>query len=170
MRTLTRLGTCTAAIALAISPVTPFEIVRAVAEGTTRVPFQSDLRRCDFSLITIAPSEEHPRLGSGSAVIHVAGSRVIAEVHFFDQPSPNTHFDVGLIQEPRPAPVTCGPGAPGTAYTGLDTDGAANGTATVQDTIRPGTTGVWVMVSRPNGNSQDPAEFYTSGFLVPVSS
>jgi hypothetical protein len=95
---------------------------------------------------------------------------VIAEVHLFDQPSPNTHFDVGLIQEPRPSPVTCGPGAPGTAYTGMDTDGAANGTATVQDTIQPGTTGVWVIVERPNAFSQDPAEFYTSGFLVPVSS
>ena len=170
MRRLTRLGTWTAAITVAISPVTLFEIGRAAAEGTTRVPLQSDLRHCDFSLNTTAPLVERPRLGSGAAVIHVAGSRVIAEVQLFDQPSPNTHFDVGLIQEPRPAPVTCGPGAPGTAYTGLDTDGAANGTATVADTIRPGTTGVWVVVERPSAFSQDPAEFYTSGFLVPVSS
>jgi hypothetical protein len=170
MRTLARLGTWAAAITVAIAPVSTFEIARAAAEGTTRVPLTSDFRRCDFSLSTFASLEERPRLGSGSAVIHVAGSRVIAEVHLFDQPSPNTHFDVGLIQEPRPAPVTCGPGAPGTAYTGMDTDGAANGTATVQDTIRPGTTGVWVIVERPNAFSQDPAEFYTSGFLVPVSS
>jgi hypothetical protein len=170
MHTLTRLGTWTAAITLAISPVTPFEIVKAVAEGTTRVPLQSDLRRCDFSLSTTAPLEERPGLGSGSAVIHVAGSRVIAEVHFFDPPNPGTHFDVGLIQEPRPSSATCGPGAPGTAFTGMDTDGAANGTATIQDTIRPGTTGVWVIVERPNAFSQNPAEFYTSGFLVPVSS
>ena len=170
MRTATRLGTWAAAITLAISPVATFEIGTAAAEGTTRVPLQSDLRRCDFSLSTFASVEERPRLGSGSAVIHVAGSRVIAEVQFFDEPNPNTHFDVGLIQEPRPSPVTCGPGAPGTAFTGMDTDGAANGTATVQDTIRPGTTGVWVVVERPNAVSQDPAEFYTSGFLVPVSS
>jgi hypothetical protein len=41
---------------------------------------------------------------------------------------------------------------------------------TIQDTIRPGTTGLWVIVERPSAHSQDPAEFFTSGFLVPVSS
>ena len=40
--------------------------------------------------------------------------------------------------------------------------GPASGTVTVQETIRPGTTGVWVMIERPNGHSQNPAEFYTS--------
>jgi hypothetical protein len=170
MRKLTRLGTCAAAITVMTFPVTTFEIVTAAADGGTRVPLQGDLRRCDFSLSTTAPLAERPRLGSGAAVITTSGSGATAEVHLFDQSNPGTHFDVGLIQEPRPAPVTCGPGAPGTAYTGMDTDGAANGTATVQDAIRPGTTGVWVIVSRPNANSQDPAEFYTSGFLVPVSS
>jgi hypothetical protein len=170
MRALTRLGTWAAAIAVAIAPVSTFGIARAAAEGTTRVPLQSDLRHCDFSLSTFASFEERPRLGSGSAVIHIAGSRVIAEVHFFDQPSPGAHFDVGLIQEPRPSSATCGPGSPGTAFTGMDTDGAANGTATLQDTLQPGTTGVWVIVERPNAFSQDPAEFYTSGFLVPVGS
>ncbi|KEP38888.1 hypothetical protein MKSMC1_58730 [Mycobacterium kansasii] len=39
---------------------------------------------------------------------------------------------------------------------------------TIQDTVRQGTTGVWVIVERPNSNSQDPAEFYTSEFLVPM--
>jgi hypothetical protein len=28
--------------------------------------------------------------------------------------------------------------------------------------------GVWVIVERPNGNSQNPAEFYTSEFVAPV--
>jgi hypothetical protein len=170
MRTLTRLGTCTLAITVAISPVTPFGIVRAAAEGTTRVPLQSDLRRCDFSIATTAATVARPRLGSGSAVIHTTGSRAVAEVHLFDQPNPGTHFDVGLIQEPRPSSATCGPGDPGTAFAGMDTDGAGNGTVTIQDTIRPGTTGVWVFVERPDAFSQNPAEFYTSGFLVPVSS
>ncbi len=170
MRTLTRLGTCTLAITVAISPVTPFGIVRAAAEGTTRVPLQSDLRRCDFSLAATAATVARPRLGSGAAVIHVAGSRAIAEVQLFDEPNPGTHFDVGLIQEPRPSSATCGPGDPGTAFAGMDTDGAGNGTVTIADTLRPGTTGVWVFVERPDAFSQNPAEFYTSGFLVPVSS
>ncbi|MDT5260632.1 MAG: hypothetical protein QOD10_5712 [Mycobacterium sp.] len=168
MRTLARLGTCTAAITVAISPVTPFGIVRAAAEGDTRVALLSDLRRCDFSLAATAPSEYRPIMGSGSAVIHIAGSRAIAEVHLFDGSSPGTHFDVGLIQEPRPSSATCGPGDPGTAFTGMDTDGAGSGTATVQDAIRPGTTGVWVIVERPNGFSQNPAEYYTSEFVAPV--
>ena len=89
-------------------------------------------------------------------------------MHLCDEPEPGTHFDVGLIEEPRPASATCGPGDPGTAFTGLDTDAAGNGTAIVQDTIRPGTTGVWVIVERRNGNSQNPAEFYTSEFVAPV--
>ena len=170
MHTLTRLGTCTAAITVAIFPAMTFEIVKAAAEGSTRVPLKSDLRRCDFSLAPTAPLEERPLVGSGSAVIHTTGSSAIAEVHLFDQPNPGTHFDVGLIQEPRPSSATCGPGAPGTAFSGMDTDGAGNGTATVAGALQPGTTGVWVIVERPNGFSQDPAEFYTSGFLVPVSS
>jgi hypothetical protein len=170
MRTLTRLGTCTAAIIVAIAPMTTFEIVKAAADGGTRVPLNRDLRRCDFSLVASAPTEYRPVLGSGSAVIHIAGSRAIAEVHLFDGSSPGTHFDVGLIQEPRPSSATCGPGDPGTAFTGMDTDGGGNGAATVQDAIRSGTTGVWVIVERPNGFSQNPAEYYTSEFVAPVSS
>jgi hypothetical protein len=81
---------------------------------------------------------------------------------------PGTHYDVGLIQEPRPSSATCGPGDPGTAFTGMDTDAAGNATVTVQDSIRQGTTGVWVMVERANPHSQNPAEFYTSEFVVPA--
>ncbi len=107
-------------------------------------------------------------LGTGLALIHTAGSRAIAEVHLVDAPDPGTHFDVGLIQEPRPSSGTCGPGDPGTAFTGMDTDAAGSGTVTVQDTIRPGTTGVWVIIERPDANSQNPAEFYASEFVAPV--
>jgi hypothetical protein len=170
MRTLTRLGTSAAAITVAIAPMTTFEIVKAAADGGTRVSLKADLRRCDFSLVTSAPTEYRPVLGSGLTVIHIAGSRAIAEVHLFDGSSPGTHFDVGLIQEPRPSSATCGPGDPGTAFTGMDTDGAGLGAATVQDAIRPDTTGVWVIVARPNGFSQSPAEYYTSEFVAPVSS
>ena len=168
MRTLTRLGTCAAAISVAIFTATTFGIVKAAAGGDTRVPLDGDLRRCDFSLVANSPSEYRPVIGSGSAVIHIAGSRAIAEVHLFDGASPGTHFDVGLIQEPRPSSATCGPGDPGTAFTGMDTDGGGLGTATVQDAIRPGTTGVWVIVERPNAFSQNPAEYYTSEFVAPV--
>jgi hypothetical protein len=168
MHTLTRVGTCTAAIAVAMSPAATFEIIKAAAEGGTRVALDGDLRRCDFSAVNTAPMVPRPGLGTGSALIHTSGSRAIAEVHLVDAPDPGTHFDVGLIQEPRPSSATCGPGDPGTAFTGMDTDAAGSGTVTIQDNIRPGTTGVWVIVERPNANSQNPAELYTSEFVAPV--
>jgi hypothetical protein len=168
MHTLTRLGTYTAAITVVISPAATFEIIKAAADGGTRVVLDSDLRRCDFSLVSAAPMVQRPRLGTGSALIHSAGSKAIAEVHLVDAPDPGTHFDVGLIEEPRPSSGTCGPGDPGTAFSGMDTDAAGSGTVTIQDSIHPGTTGVWVIVERSDGHSQNPAEFYTSEFLVPV--
>lgn len=168
MRTLTRLGTCTAAIAMVISPPATFGIPGAAADGGTRVVLDAKYRRCDFSLVSTSVSIPHPALATGSTIIHRAGSIAIADVHLVDAPEPGAHFDVGLIQVPRPSSSTCGPGDPGTAFTGLDTDAAGIGNATVQDTIHPGTTGVWVIIERGNPHSQNPAEFYTSEFVAPV--
>lgn len=106
--------------------------------------------------------------GTGSALIRTAGSTVIAEVHLVNTALPGMHYDVGLIQAPHPSSAPCGPGAPDTAFTGLDLDGSGAGTVTVQDAIRPGTTGVWVLVQRPSSFSQDPAEVYTSDFLASI--
>jgi hypothetical protein len=166
MHTLTRLGTYAATLTVVISPATVFEINRASADTT--VVLDSYFRRCDFSRLTTAPKVPQPGVGTGIAHIHTTGSRAIAEVHLVDAPDPGTHFDVGLIQEPRPSSATCGPGDPDTAFTGMDTDAAGSATVTVQDNVRQGTTGVWVIVERPNANSQNPAEFYTSEFLEPV--
>jgi hypothetical protein len=169
MRTLTRLGTCTATVTLLIAPASSSAIGTAVAEGGgTTVVFDNYLRRCDFSKVAIAPKVPGPMLGSGSAIVRTSGNRAVAEVHLTDGPEPGVHYDVGLIEEPRPSSATCGPGDPGTAFTGMVTDGTGNATATIVDTLRPGTTGVWLIIERPNANSQNPAEFYTSEFLVPV--
>nr|WP_232232006.1 hypothetical protein [Mycobacterium triplex] len=143
-------------------------IAIAGAESGTIVVLDSKLRRCDFSLVSTVPMVPRSALGTGQVIVHTSGGQAFAEVHLSDAPAPGTHFDVGLIQEPRPAAGNCGPGDPGTAFSGLDTDAAGNGTVTVSDTIRPGTTGVWVIVQRPNPNSQNPAEFYTSEFVAPV--
>jgi hypothetical protein len=168
MRTLKRLGTCTAAITMVISPPATFGIPGAAAEGGTTVVLDAKYRRCDFSVVNTAVPIPHPALGTGSVIIHRAGSNAVADVHLVDEPEPGTHFDVGLIQEPRPSSSTCGPGDPGTAFSGLDIDAAGSGNATVQDTIRPGTTGVWVIIEQRNPHSQNPAEFYTSEFVAPV--
>ncbi len=168
MHILTRLGTSPAASAVVISPAATFEVAGAAAEGGTTVAMDSYERRCDFSEVTEAAWIPRPPEGTGSALISTSGSRAVAQVHMAIPNEPGTHYDVGLIQEPRPSSATCGPGAPGTAFTGMDTDGAGNATVTVQDSIRQGTTGVWVIIERANPNSQNPAEFYTSEFLVPV--
>ena len=168
MNALTRFGTYTAAITVAISPAATFEIVKAAADGSTRVPLVSDLRRCDFSRVNNQLPILRPALGSASSVIQITGSSATAEVHLLSPANPGTHYDVGLIQEPRPSSATCGPGDPGTAFTGMDTYASASATVTVQSAIRPGTTGVWVIVERPSGNAQNPAENYTSDFLVPA--
>lgn len=163
MHPLLRLGTCTAAVSALIAPAGV-----AAADGGTVVVLDAKLRRCDFSLVSFVPKVPHTALGTGSVVVHRAGANVVADVHLVDEPEPGTHFDVGLIQVPRSAAGTCGPGDPGTAFTGLDTDAAGSGNATVQDVIHPATTGVWVIIEQPNPNSQNPAEFYTSEFVAPV--
>lgn len=82
--------------------------------------------------------------------------------------APGTHFDVGLIQAPRPSSATCGPGDPGTTFAGLDTDASGQGHVTITAPLRPGTTGVWVIVETANPHDQIPGEFYTSEFVSPV--
>ena len=168
MHTLTRLGAWAATLTVVITPAATFGIVKSAAESGTRVDLDGDLRRCDFSLVTTSAPLSRPELGTGSVLIHRTGSQAIAEVHLSDAPDPGTHYDVGLIQEPRPSSATCGPGDPGTAFSGMDTDAAGRGTVTIQDTIRQGTTGVWVIVERGDPHSQNPAEFYTSEFVAPV--
>lgn len=163
MHPLARAGAATAALAALIGPAGS-----AAADGGTVVVLDAKLRRCDFSLVSFAPKVPHPALGTGSVLVRRAGPTVAADVHLVDEPEPGTHFDVGLIQVPRPAAATCGPGDPGTAFAGLDTDAAGSGNATVSDVIHPGATGVWVIIEQRNPNSQDPAEYYTSEFVAPV--
>ncbi|SOX56612.1 hypothetical protein MAAFP003_5320 [Mycobacterium ahvazicum] len=168
MHTRTRRAGYRAAFIAAMSTVATTGIATAGAEAGTTVVLDSKLRRCDFSLVSTVPMVPQSALGTGSVIVHSAGGKAIAEVHLSDAPEPGAHFDVGLIQEPRPGSGGCGPGDPGTAFSGMDTDPAGGATVTVSDTIRPGTTGVWVVIQRPNPHSQSPAEFYTSEFVAPV--
>ncbi len=78
------------------------------------------------------------------------------------------HYNVSLIQAPRASSAPCTSPGPGVAVGSLDSDGVGQATTTVQDIIRPGTTGVWVFIQRPNPYSQSPAEVYTSDFVAPV--
>ncbi|MDT5050613.1 MAG: hypothetical protein QOE94_3877 [Mycobacterium sp.] len=103
---------------------------------------------------------------AASSVIRATGGTVAAEVHLANPSSLGTHYDVRLIQLPRASNSPCGSAGPGVAVGGLDSDGAGQATTTLQDSIQPGTTGVWVFIQRPSQFSQNPAEFYTSDFVA----
>jgi hypothetical protein len=133
--------------------------------GATTVPLRGILRTCDFSPIPGGAAQSD---ATASAVIRATGGTVAAEVHLANPGSLATHYDVMLIQSPRPSNSPCGSAGPGVAVGGLDSDGPGQATTTVQDSIRPGTTGVWVFIQRPSQFSQNPAEFYTSDFVAPV--
>ncbi|CAM4408681.1 hypothetical protein MB901379_04798 [Mycobacterium basiliense] len=134
----------------------------------TRVALRANLRHCDFSPTAFAPVVPQAPLGTGTAVVHQAGSTVAVEVNLVNAALPGMHYDVGLIQAPRSAAAPCGPGDPNTVFAGMDLDAAGRGAVTIGDAVRSGTTAVWVIVERPSDHSQNPAEVYTSEFLVPV--
>jgi hypothetical protein len=151
-------------VALAGSAV-PGSSISAWAEGGTVVPMRSILRACDFSPIPDGASANH---ATASAVIHAGGGSVTADIHFAEPGAPNGHYDVALIQAPRASSAPCdGPG-PGVAVGSLNTDGAGIANTTVSDSLRSGTTGVWVFIRQANPYPQSPAEFYTSDFPAKV--
>jgi hypothetical protein len=133
--------------------------------GGEPVPLRSVLRACDFSPITSGAAQNY---AATSSVIRTTGGTVSAEVKLSEPGSPGTHYDVSLIQVPRASNSPCISPGPGVAVGGLDTDGVGQATTTLQDSIRPGTTGVWVLIQRPSPYSQSPAEFYTSDLVAPV--
>jgi hypothetical protein len=133
--------------------------------GETAVSMASAMRACDFSPIRGGAAQSDATV---SAVVRKTGGTVVAEVHLSQPTSPGTHYDIMLIQAPRAASSPCTSPGPGVAVGGLDGDGAGQATAIVQDSIRPGTTGVWLFVQRPSPYSQNPVEYYTSDIIAPV--
>jgi hypothetical protein len=159
--TISTLTRCALPVVIALTGST----APAAAEAGTVVPMRSILRACDFTPI---PDRSSVDRGTASAVVHVNGGAVTADIHFAEPGAPNAHFDVDLIQIPRATNVPCdGPG-PGVAVGALNTDGVGIANTTVRESLRSGTTGVWVFIRQASPFSQSPAEFYTSDFPVPV--
>ncbi|WP_144206025.1 hypothetical protein [Mycobacterium tilburgii] len=128
------------------------------------VPLTPKFRACDF---TWFPNVATDGVGTGHAVISKGTSnQVVAQVQLAAA-EPQAHYNVRLIQMPRTAPG-CGAGDPGVAAGAIDTDGSGAGSVTVQGTIAPNTTGVWVFVDRPSPHSQRPIDFYTSEIVTPI--
>ena len=155
------------AVASALNPAVAATASAAPAgtNGGTVVPLRSILRACDFSPIRSGAAQTN---ATASSVIRATGGTVAAQVHLADAAAPGTHYEVRLIQWPRASNSPCDSAGPGVAVGGLDSDGAGQATTTLQDSIRPGTTGVWVFIQRPGQFSQAPAEYYTSDFTAPV--
>lgn len=155
------------AVLAVVSALNP-AVAAAVPAGTnggTVVPLRSILRACDFSPI---PGGAAQNRAATSSVIRTTGGTVSAEVQLSEPGSPGAHYDVSLIQAPRGSSAPCTSPGPGVAVGSLDSDGVGQASTTVQDSIRPGTTGVWVFIRQPSPYSQTPAEFYTSDFVASV--
>jgi hypothetical protein len=163
MRQLTRFVTTIAAIVVA-APGALFTIGTATAGADTFLPFNQHYRRCDFSAVNmIGPSG----FGVAHAVVRTASNEVVADVNIA-MAEPFTHYDVRLIQMPRPSSKPCAAGDPGVAVGALFTDGAGVASTTVRGGIAPGATGAWMFISRPHAFRQTAAEFYTSDFIVQI--
>jgi hypothetical protein len=130
----------------------------------TLVPLTPKFRACEFTwAVNVATNGK----GSGQTVISKAApNKVIAQVELAAA-EPQAHYNVRLIQSPRPG-AGCAAGDAGVTAGGLDTDGSGAGTVTLQDTISTNTTGVWVFVDRPSPHSQRPIDFYTSDIIAPI--
>ena len=164
MRQLTSFVTAAAAIVMA-TPAALLTIGAGTAGADTFMSFAQRLRRCDFSANTFTGPTGY---GRPLAVVRTTRSNeVVADVNIATA-VPFTHYDVRLIQMPRPSSTPCGAGDPGVAVSALVTDAAGAASTTVRGNVEPGATGVWIFISRPDAFRQTPAEFYTTDFVAEV--
>jgi hypothetical protein len=153
----------TAATALAIANPAVASAAPEGGSGKTLVPLLSNYKSCDFIESNWVDARGY---GRGTAHVSSTGSTVSADVDLATG-QPNTHYDVRIIQVPRPS-IGCAPGAPGVITGSLQTDGIGAGRTTLSGPVQEGATGAWVIMQRPAQFSQTPAEFYTSEFIAKI--
>jgi hypothetical protein len=164
MRQLARFLTTAAAIVVT-TPAAMLSVGTGAAGADTLMSFAQMYRRCDFSTNTFTGPSGYAR---PFAVVRRTGSTdVVADVTIATA-VPFTHYDVRLIQMPRPSSKPCGRGDPGVDVSALVTDAAGAASTTVRGNVAPGATGVWLFISRPDAFRQTPAEFYTTDFIADV--
>jgi hypothetical protein len=153
-----------AAAALALVAVSPATASAAPDDsGAAQMPLTSKWRACDF---TVMKWPDATGYGRPFAQVSSSAGTVTANVTI-NTAQPNTHYDVRVIQTPRPS-IGCAPGAPGVITGGLQTDGAGVGGVSLVGPVASGATGAWVIVSRPAAHSQTPEEFYTTTFIAAI--
>jgi hypothetical protein len=174
---MTRQMTPLLTIAAAIAVTTPLAVFTPSAgasgppgggasgpSGGTFVPMAQIFRRCDFSSVNSHGPTEY---GVAHGVLRASGNTVVVDVQIATA-RPNTHYDVRVIQVPRPSSATCFGGDPGVAIGALNTDAAGAAAATVEGPIQPWATGAWVYITRPDFYSHHPAAFYSSDLVAPI--
>ncbi len=135
---------------------------QGLSQAPVFLPFGQNLRRCDFSEFQYTGGGYY---GRATADVRIEGGQVVADVLLVTG-TPNTRYDVKLIQTPRSSALTCNAGDPGVSVSVLTTDAGGTGTTTVRGPIASWATGVWASITRPNPFSQSPEEFYTSDMIV----
>jgi hypothetical protein len=166
---LSPFASAAAAIALIPAPLAPVSVgvvsapLAAAESGGTFLPFSSVLRRCDYVVRQYYSSVS----GRATATVRTSGSQVSADVQLA-LATPNSYYEVRLIQAPRESSAGCGAGAPGAAAAALHTDGAGAGAVTLSSPIMSGATGSWLAIERKQPHSQLPAESYTTDFIAGI--
>lgn len=156
--------TAIVAMALSLMAITPATASASPEQaGAAQMPMTSKWRACDFTLMKwpAATGDARP-----FAQVSSSAGTVTANVTIHTA-VPNTHYDVRVIQTPRPS-IGCAPGAPGVIAGGLQTDGTGVGGVSLVGPVAPDATGAWVIVTRPAAHSQTPEEFYTTTFIAAI--
>jgi hypothetical protein len=130
------------------------------------VPLTSIFRACDQSKIQYVPPAGN---GNSQAVIGTGGTGTVTADVRLAVGTPNTPYNVRLIQVPRPASQPCNAGDPGVAAAVLVTDGVGTGAVTVQDSVRSGATGAWVFIEGPPDPGEIRGEYYTSDLITSLN-
>ncbi|RUP28535.1 MAG: hypothetical protein EKK51_23245 [Mycolicibacterium sp.] len=152
-----------AALAVSALPVATLVAAPAEAAGTSRQTLMSRTYTCDRQPINYMKFR-FPAVPT--AEITSDGRTATAHIEMLDG-ARNAQYTVRVIPAPH-ASLGCLPGDPSIATGALSTDGFGNGSSTVQLSVAPGTSGVWVAVDLPQAHSQSPAEFYSSDFVASV--
>lgn len=161
-RTVLAAATLTAAWGPALAVGTS-ATATAVSEPKV-LPFTQILRRCDFSTFQYVHGAYY---GRPSGVLRAEGGDLVADIQIATG-TPNSRFDVKMIQVPRSPALSCNAGDPGVAVAPLITDGAGAGATTVRGPIASDATGVWLSITRPGPFSQMAEEFYTTDVVFAI--
>ena len=175
MRQLKRFGSvvaalCIAAGSIAVGPAVLMAVSTATAMAIppgvdpSLVPFSPLLRRCDYSVRQYVSAAGD---GWPTAHIRTESNEVVGDVELAAA-KPNSFYEVRLIQVPLPSSAGCHAGSVGTAVGSINTNGIGAGAVTLRVPVRPGATGAWIAIERPQPNSLVPDEFYSSDKIVDI--